>query len=433
MELCRRRRPHFHLMLQFRAAVDCPSSKFEFQGILPNARPTWVDYCQQGRNKKNPQQGLDRGFFYVFANKLGTCADTDGSLCVHGNYGPYWTDSPFLYEVNGDWPEKLWKRYQLTHKQYGTYLVQCRDRVPARKRNLEDVIKGEEALLDEEEIAENKKRIHENPQLYKSFKRFATAEQWLHTFLKDALRYSLMLVRGFSRSGKTELGKSWFRNPLTLKIGHLLTVFPAKMRIYNRRFHDGIVLDDLRDLQFLVNFQHVFQGKPDEEVGFAENTSGGTCAYSKLVFATPFVATFNDSVANEELLQTDDFLSKDDNRVILRLTEKPFEDDGSDEPGCGMASAGAMLPLLDTSTRTHPSDVMKKWSVAGVAEFLQELGLQSASKICLQNDISGMDLLAMSVDDFQFGLRMTPFLAGKVAQAIKDFLVGERATSEQAA
>ena len=89
MELCRRRRRHLHLMVQFRAAVDCPSSKFAFQGIRPNARPTWTDYCQQGRNKRNPQQSLDRGFFYVFANKVGTCRDTKSSLCVHCNYGPY--------------------------------------------------------------------------------------------------------------------------------------------------------------------------------------------------------------------------------------------------------------------------------------------------------------------------------------------------------
>ena len=168
----------------------------------------------------------------------------------------------------------------------------CRDRVPARKWSLEEVIKGEEALLDEQEIQENVERIHNNPELYKPFKEFQLAQDWLRTFLRDALRYAIMLVRGFSRSGKTELAKSWFRNPLKLKVGHLVTVFPARMRIYNRRFHDGIVLDDIRDLRFLVNFQHVFQGKPDEEVSFAENTEGGTCAYSKLVFATPFVATF---------------------------------------------------------------------------------------------------------------------------------------------
>ena len=71
-ELCRQGHPHFHFMVQFRNHVDCPSRAFAFNSVLPNARPTWLDYCRQGRNKKNPQQSLDRGFFCVFANKIGT-------------------------------------------------------------------------------------------------------------------------------------------------------------------------------------------------------------------------------------------------------------------------------------------------------------------------------------------------------------------------
>ena len=37
--------------------------------------------------------------------------------------------------------------------------------------------------------------------------------------LRDALRYAIMLVRGFSRSGKTELAKSWFRAPCAMAVG----------------------------------------------------------------------------------------------------------------------------------------------------------------------------------------------------------------------
>ena len=99
MEMCRRRRPHLHLMLQFHETIDRASRSFAFKGILPNARPAWQDYCGQGRNKRNPQQSLDRGFFYVWCNTIGTCVALDGRLCVDGNYGPVWTDSPFLYEA----------------------------------------------------------------------------------------------------------------------------------------------------------------------------------------------------------------------------------------------------------------------------------------------------------------------------------------------
>ena len=427
MELCRQGRPHLHFMVQFRDQVDCSSRKFAFKGILPNARPTWLDYCRQGRNKKNPQQSLDRGFFYVFADKIGTCTDEFGSPCVHGNYAPNWTDMAYRYEVLGDWPEKLWRRRQLTHEQYGRYVVLCRDRVAARKRNLEEVTKGEDELLDLEEAAENADRIHSNPLLYKPFKTFEVAQEWLQSFTKDALRYSLMLVRGSSLSGKTELAKSWFRHPLSLKIGHLLEVFPAKMRKYNRRTHDGIVLDDIRDLQFLVNFQHVFQGKPDEEVGFAENTGGGTCAYSKLVFATPFVATFNDSAKNLDFLEKDDFLSKPENRVILHLRSSPFVDDGGSAGGSAGAASSQMSPppclaLTGVQTRSGPREAMERWSVAEVQQFLVRQDMCAAAKNLKQNDVCGSDLATMTSCDLQQGLGMSSFLANKVVQRRDSFL-----------
>ena len=426
-ELCHQGRPHFHLMVQFRNSVDCSPRTFAFNGVLPNARPTWLDYCRQGRNKKNPQQSLDRGFFYVFANKIGACTDEVGSPCVHGNYAPNWTDMAYRYEVLGDWPEKLWRRRQLTHEQYGRYVILCRDRVAARKRNLEEVTKGEDELLDIEEAAENADRIHSNPFLYKPFKTFAVAQEWLRSFTKDALRYSLMLVRGASWSGKTELAKSWFRNPLSLKIGHLLEVFPAKMRKYNRRTHDGIVLDDIRDLQFLVNFQHVFQGKPDEEVGFAENTGGGTCAYSKLVFATPFVATFNDSAKNLDFLEKDDFLSKPENRVILHLRSSPFVDDeGSAGGPAGAASSQTPPPpclaLAGVQTPPGPREEMEQWSVTEVQQFLARQDMCAAAKVLRQNDVCGSDLATMTSNDFQQGLSMSSFLANKVVQRRDSFL-----------
>ena len=283
-------------------------------------------------------------------------------------------------------------------------------------------MKGEEEFLDAQEVAENAQRIHSNPELYKPFKTFDLVQHWLQTFLKDALRYSIMLVRGFSRSGKTELAKSWFRNPLTLKIGPLLTVFLAKMRTYNRRFHDAIVLDDIRDLQFLVNFQHVFQGKPDEEVGFAENTSGGTCAFSKLVFATPFVATFNESAKNLDFLATDDFLSKPDNRVVLHLKDPPFETADSTETEGAGAAPGTTLPIADVSVIPQPLGVMQQWTVANVVEFLQQRDMHAAAKVFRQSDVCGVDLARMSSSDFQHGLGLSSFLASKIVQARDHFL-----------
>ena len=94
-EKCRNGRDHLHLMLQFHVQVKMPSTAFMFNGVKPNATPSWKDYLGNGRQKKNPQQGLDRAFFYVWADKIGTCVNEDGSPCVAGNYAPVWTEERF--------------------------------------------------------------------------------------------------------------------------------------------------------------------------------------------------------------------------------------------------------------------------------------------------------------------------------------------------
>ena len=88
------------------------------------------------------------------------------------------------------------------------------------------------------------------------------------------------------------------------------------MRTFDRHAHDGLILDDVRDLQFLVNHQEKLQGKYDAQVEFA-STPGGTCAYAKYLFALPTVITANFSTRNRHLLHEDDWLACPTNRVVV--------------------------------------------------------------------------------------------------------------------
>ena len=87
--------------------------------------------------------------------------------------------------------------------------------------------------------------------------------------------------------------------------------------------HDGVILDDLRDLRFLTDHQDAIQGKYDTPVEFA-STQGGTCAFKKYLFATPIVATANYSTANLGFLETHDWLGNRDNRVVIHLAPDWF-------------------------------------------------------------------------------------------------------------
>ena len=88
------------------------------------------------------------------------------------------------------------------------------------------------------------------------------------------------------------------------------------MRRFDRSKHDAIVLDDVRDLQFLVQNQEKLQGKYDYAVEFG-STPGGQCAYELSLFAIPIVVTINKSMSNLQLLEDDDFLGNVQNRLYV--------------------------------------------------------------------------------------------------------------------
>ena len=308
--------PHVHLMLQFFKATDRTTAAFAFEGLRPNASAT--DHCGEGLCRKKMQPSIDRGFFYVWADKEGTCRDAGGQPCVAGNYAPCWTTERFTYEVKGAWPEKLWKQRKLSSTSYRTYLYLSRDGVPGRLRNLDEVREEETRLELQQEIQENTKRVRSNADVYKPFPENPVATAWLQLFLVDRLRYPILMVLGASFTGKTEWSKSLFKAPLELKIANL-THFPDKLRTFDRELHDGIVLDDIRDLGFLSDVQDKLQGKYDSLLEFG-TTPGGQCKYFKYLFKVPIVATANYSTKNLAYLETHDWLGKPDNRTVVHFT-----------------------------------------------------------------------------------------------------------------
>ena len=304
---------HVHLMLQFHKKVDRSSRGFAFEGIFPRADPH--DLLGEGWSRKKMQQSIDRAMFYCWANKIGTQHDEAGQPCIAGNYQPCWTQGQFKYAVLGRWPENLWKARKLTHETYERYLFACRDGVLARKRNL-DACRAEESEKQEgEEMAVVVHRIRSNPKIFKPFPEVPVARTWLAKFCFDALRYPILVVLGPSSSGKTEWAKSLFKNALELKVGGL-EHFPDGMRAFTRGVHDALILDDVRDLKFVVEHQDKLQGKYDAHIEFA-STPGGQCSYKKWLFKVPTVITINFSTRNLDFLEVNDWLGKEVNRVVV--------------------------------------------------------------------------------------------------------------------
>ena len=98
LERTRQGKLHVHLYLQFQSQVDKTTLPFVFDGLVPEPRDN--DLRGEGFNRKKMQESINRGFFYVWADKIGTERDPDGQPCVDGNYMPVWTKCRFTYLRN---------------------------------------------------------------------------------------------------------------------------------------------------------------------------------------------------------------------------------------------------------------------------------------------------------------------------------------------
>ena len=310
---------HVHLMLQFISPQDRTSQAMFFEGLKPDARPN--DLLGESFATKRWQQSVNRAHFYVWADKKGTAREASGNVCVTGNYAPAWTDLACTYRVCGEWPLKLWQSYKLSDHTYEEYMYLCRDGVPARKRNFEEHRKWQDTRALKQQVEERTGRLRSSPALYQAFGRVVEAEEWLGLFKVEALRYPLLLVHAPSHTGKTEWACSLFHRPLKVLVG-TSTFFPDALRSLDRNVHDGLVLDDVRDLAFLSLHQEKLQGNYNFVVEFA-STPGGQCAYSKDLWGLPIVATVNNTTRNLELLNTDDFLSRRANLWLLSFSGVP--------------------------------------------------------------------------------------------------------------
>ena len=197
------------------------------------------------------------------------------------------------------------------------YLFASRDSVVFRMRNLDAVREKEAADAARKELEARVQRIRSNPDVFRPFPEVPAATAWLANFSVDRLRYPVLVVLGASATGKTEWAKSLFKNPLELKVGKL-EYFPERMRSFARGGHDGLVLDDVRDLQFLVDNQDKLQGKYDALVEFA-STPGGQLSYCRDLFAVPCVVAANYTTKNLNFLETNDWLRLPVNRVLVKF------------------------------------------------------------------------------------------------------------------
>ena len=182
---------HIHLMLQFHSASNARDvSSFCFSACRPNASAT--DLCGEGQCKKKLRQSIDRAFFYVFADKLGTIRGEDGKVCAAGNYLPCWTTRKMKYQVLGNGQKLYSNNAENLRRTYEELLFLTQDLQACQAGSPKEA--GRRAVQD------RVKRIRSNPEIYRPFPEIPLVCEWLNLFSQDALRYHILTVLGAGRA-----------------------------------------------------------------------------------------------------------------------------------------------------------------------------------------------------------------------------------------
>jgi len=311
-------RYHLHAFFEFWKSVDWASpANLMFDNIRPRIDINWeaalTDTASKAARGRGFRASCDGGHMYVYMDKV-------GSVEVAANYVPFRDYVPDPSRL-----ERWWGKGKLADQVYEYYIAQigvgCSRRfadLDARRKRLEAL----EQRKTEAEMAEVVARFKANVTLLKPFPEVPEVVRWKTLFQHDALRYPILVLDGPSYTGKTEFANSLFKNALELKIG-MNTAWPSRMRDFERGKHDALILDDVRDLSFVVENQDKLQGKYNALIEFS-TTAGGTCAYAKWLFAVPVVVTINLTTRHRAMLTENDWLAHPRNRVVVQWPPPGF-------------------------------------------------------------------------------------------------------------
>ena len=267
-------RIHLHAFVEFRQAVDWTSVELmRFEGSLPNASATKA----RGENVRSVK---DQGHFYAWAWKLGTLkVQTSG-------YEP-WRD----YLVKGYWIDMLWSEHKLGHEIYLDYAAKVRIGFVNRQKQVEAL-----KLLERgERLRSNRALIAKQlAPLQKAFKPevLARLEPWRQQYKSIASRYSFLVLRGASRTGKSTLARSLATELEVSGLPFVQTVQSAEspdLRNYDADFHSYIVFDNVNDAQFVLDQRALFQANND--VHTLGESKTGMYSYEVWLFRVPIVVT----------------------------------------------------------------------------------------------------------------------------------------------
>ncbi|CAJ1441512.1 unnamed protein product [Effrenium voratum] len=266
-------RLHMHVFMEFKQAVDWTSlQSVLFQGVTPHASPCTA-------RGPSVRDALNRGHFYVFADKQGT-------LEVATSGWVPWSD----YSVKGWWIDNLWTEHKLRHDVYLDYACKIRVGFSGRQRQVESVRAYECAAAFQQKQQEIAGRLE---LLKRPFRPdvLEALRPWANQYAELKMRYKFLVLRGGSQTGKSTLAKS-LGDAFGWRPPYVQTVQSAPapdLKEFQREERGYILFDKVNHMDFVLNERALFQSNNDIHTLGSSRT--GIYSYPVWLFQMPVVVT----------------------------------------------------------------------------------------------------------------------------------------------
>ena len=278
---------------------------------------------------------VDYSHFYVWVEQL-------GSLFLWADYEP-WSD----YAVQGWWLDNLLKAGKLDR---ATYLALAAKVTVGFQKRLMDVRAAERF---EQSQAVHRHVCGECGRLVERLapmKDFPEVEQFLSMFDAQSFYHRRPIL---AIIGGTNLGKSLLARHVLLGVAGRLgledfleitveMMGTFDLADFDLRVHGGVLLDGVGNALTLKLNREAWQGRPKVCKGAKPATN--VYAYDYSFCRRAIVATLDLSAQHLDAFETDHWLSNSLNVIVLKLTEKAYQE-------------GPMLPLAEPAATPEPVPV----------------------------------------------------------------------------
>lgn len=291
-------RLHLHKYFSLEKALDWKTTALlTFKGSRPDLK---MNHARGDKQEKS----VNRGHYYASAPKV-------GKVFGHTTKTPHYD-----YPVDPAWPTSLWVVRKMSHKSYRKEIVNGRQQVLARLRNLDVVLQAEKEMVEDDQMREGLAQLP----VYKS-RTLAQVQNLQAELGKVRHRFRFLVLCGPSGLGKTEYVKALHGAAATYECDCSNTATPD-LKEYSWSNHKVVLFDEASPSMVLQN-KKLFQAHISPAI--LGQTTTGHYSYKVWVWRRLLVVTTNSwdlsglAPADQAWLNANSCVVK----VDLKLYEEP--------------------------------------------------------------------------------------------------------------